>query len=120
MTARLLHSIVALGCVVTCLVIVAGSPVARGQAPVTTRAMALTFDDLPFVAAGEAYFPAATRTTSELLQVLRRHRAPAIGFVNEGVLRRYFDGDGELGDLVMYAMTRDDWEEVSDGWTSTG
>jgi len=46
---------------------------------------------LPFVAAGEAYFPAATRTTSELLRVLRRHRAPAIGFVNEGQL----DAGGE-------------------------
>jgi peptidoglycan/xylan/chitin deacetylase (PgdA/CDA1 family) len=45
--------------------------------------MALTFDDLPFVAAGQPYFPAATRTTEEILRVLRRHRAPAIGFVNE-------------------------------------
>ena len=48
--------------------------------------MALTFDDLPFVAAGEPYFPAATKTTTDLLNVLRRHRAPAIGFVNEGQL----------------------------------
>jgi len=45
--------------------------------------MALTFDDLPFVAAGQPYFPAATSTTDEILRVLRRHRAPAIGFVNE-------------------------------------
>jgi RimJ/RimL family protein N-acetyltransferase len=52
--------------------------------------------------------------------VAERRALEAIGFVNEGVLRRYFDGAGELGDLVMYAMTRDDWEEVSDGWTSTG
>jgi peptidoglycan/xylan/chitin deacetylase (PgdA/CDA1 family) len=59
---------------------------AQSQGPVTSRAMALTFDDLPFVAAGQPYFPAATRTTSELLKVLRQHRAPAIGFVNEGQL----------------------------------
>jgi RimJ/RimL family protein N-acetyltransferase len=52
--------------------------------------------------------------------VPERRALEAIGFVNEGVLRRYFDGEGELGDLVMYAMTREDWEEVSDGWTSTG
>jgi len=45
--------------------------------------MALTFDDLPFVAAGQPYFPAATSTTEEIRRVLRRHRAPAIGFVNE-------------------------------------
>jgi hypothetical protein len=72
MTSRQLRSVAALGCVLTCMAFVTGSPVARGQEPATSRAMALTFDDLPFVAAGEAYFPAATRTTSELLRVLRR------------------------------------------------
>src|SRR5687768_283511 len=62
---------------------------AGGQAPDGTQArrpsrtMALTFDDLPFVAAGQPYFPAATSTTEEILRVLLRHRAPAIGFVNE-------------------------------------
>jgi peptidoglycan/xylan/chitin deacetylase (PgdA/CDA1 family) len=73
-----------LGCSLLCLAL--GGSVARSQEPVRSRAMALTFDDLPFVAAGEAYFPAATRTTSSLLKVLRQHRAPAIGFVNEGQL----------------------------------
>ena len=66
-----------------CVALVAG---AWSQAPARSRAMALTFDDLPFVAAGEPYFPAATRVTTGLLNVLRRHRAPAIGFVNEGQL----------------------------------
>lgn len=74
-----------------CLALVAGGAVAQSQEPVTSRAMALTFDDLPFVAAGQPYFPAATRTTAELLKVLRQHRAPAIGFVNEGQL----DAGGE-------------------------
>lgn len=64
---------------------------AQSQGPVTSRTMALTFDDLPFVAAGQPYFPAASRTTSELLKVLRQHRAPAIGFVNEGQI----DAGGE-------------------------
>lgn len=59
---------------------------ARQRTGAPLRTMALTFDDLPFVASGEAYFPAATRTTSELLGALRRHRAPAIGFVNEAQL----------------------------------
>jgi peptidoglycan/xylan/chitin deacetylase (PgdA/CDA1 family) len=90
-TRALLRSIIALGCALTCLAALAGSAVARSQEPVKLRAMALTFDDLPFVAAGEAYFPAATRTTAELLKVLRQHRAPAIGFVNEGQL----DAGGE-------------------------
>ena len=48
--------------------------------------MAVTFDDLPFVAADQAYSPAAERSTQQLLDALRRHRAPAIGFVNEGQL----------------------------------
>jgi hypothetical protein len=49
-----------------------------------------------------------------------RHSPPLIGFRNEGLLRRYLHGEGGLGDLVMYAMTRDDWERVRDGWISTG
>ena len=49
-----------------------------------------------------------------------RHNLPerrvveALGFVEEGVPRRYFEAEGDLGDLVMYAMTRDDWERTKD------
>jgi len=51
------------------------------------RAVALTFDDLPYVnPAGESFLPNARRVTSELLRVLKAHRAPAAGFVNEGKL----------------------------------
>jgi hypothetical protein len=32
----------------------------------------------------------------------------------------YFDGEADLGDLVMYAMTRDDWEGARKTWNSTG
>jgi len=52
--------------------------------------------------------------------IAERRALEAIGFTAEGVLRRYFEGEGDLGDLVMYAMTRDEWEEVSSGWNSTG
>jgi RimJ/RimL family protein N-acetyltransferase len=41
-------------------------------------------------------------------------------FRAEGMLRRYFDGEGDLGDLVMHAMTRDDWEDARKAWNSTG
>jgi peptidoglycan/xylan/chitin deacetylase (PgdA/CDA1 family) len=55
------------------------------------RAVALTFDDLPYMypsgGAGGAYLPNAKRGTTELLRVLKAHRAPAVGFVNEGKLR---------------------------------
>jgi peptidoglycan/xylan/chitin deacetylase (PgdA/CDA1 family) len=51
------------------------------------RAVAVTFDDLPYVAAGrDPYLPHAQRATSQILRVLKSHRAPAIGFVNENKL----------------------------------
>jgi peptidoglycan/xylan/chitin deacetylase (PgdA/CDA1 family) len=81
----ILRLTVTFGCALACLTFGGHAVVADRQAPVG-RVMALTFDDLPFVAAGDAYFPAGTRATLELLRVLRQHRAPAIGFVNEGQL----------------------------------
>jgi RimJ/RimL family protein N-acetyltransferase len=52
--------------------------------------------------------------------VAERRALEAIGFTAEGVLRRYVEGEGDLGDLVMDAMTRDRWEEASTAWNSTG
>lgn len=84
---RLATRIVAsLLCGLVSLAIVSPSDLFASQARTTPRAMTVTFDDLPFVAAGGPYFPAATRTTSELLRVLNSHRATAIGFVNEAQL----------------------------------
>ncbi|MBS1811760.1 MAG: polysaccharide deacetylase family protein [Acidobacteria bacterium] len=52
------------------------------------RTMTITIDDLPFmVASHPQYLPNAQRVTKELLRVLRAHRVPAIGFVNEGQLQ---------------------------------
>jgi len=52
------------------------------------RKMALTFDDLPYVnPARQDFLPHAQRITTEILRVLRAHRAPAVGFVNEGKLQ---------------------------------
>ncbi|HYN07184.1 MAG TPA: polysaccharide deacetylase family protein [Vicinamibacterales bacterium] len=51
------------------------------------RLVALTFDDLPYVAVNSSYLPSAQRATSSLLKILTKHRAPAIGFVNEAQLR---------------------------------
>jgi peptidoglycan/xylan/chitin deacetylase (PgdA/CDA1 family) len=50
--------------------------------------MAITIDDLPYMHLGPAenYLPNVTRGTREILRVLRAHRAPAVGFVNEGKL----------------------------------
>ena len=51
--------------------------------PQPRRAVALTFDDLPYANVGTNYLSNAGRATSELLRVLKEHRAPAVGFVNE-------------------------------------
>jgi peptidoglycan/xylan/chitin deacetylase (PgdA/CDA1 family) len=67
--------VLALGCAVAGLS-------ATGQ-PAPSRTVALTFDDLPFVAVSAAYLPTAQRATKDLLGVLAKRRAPAIGFVNE-------------------------------------
>ena len=50
--------------------------------------MALTFDDLPYVAAGQRdTLERAQRVTSDILRVLKAHGATAVGFVNEGKLQ---------------------------------
>lgn len=54
---------------------------ARGEA---RRVVALTFDDLPEVFSRDV--ATMRRNTTELLRTLKLHRAPAIGFVNEGKL----------------------------------
>lgn len=50
------------------------------------RRVAVTIDDLPYIAPGQSSLRGAQRVTKEILRVLRSHQAPAIGFVNEGKL----------------------------------
>lgn len=52
--------------------------------------------------------------------VPERRAFEAIGLTAEEVPRRFFESEGDLGDLVMYAMTRDEWEKARKGWNSTG
>jgi peptidoglycan/xylan/chitin deacetylase (PgdA/CDA1 family) len=81
---------------------------ATAQPP--ARKMALTFDDLPYTAsAGQPWLPNAQRVTKQILAVLKQHRAPAIGFVNEinlqvadsearvALLREWLDAGMTLG-----------------------
>ena len=74
------------------LVLIVASPDARNaQDPAATRrTMAVTIDDLPFVHRGDTYLPAAQRGTDAILAALKKHHAPAVGFVNEVQL----DGGG--------------------------
>jgi peptidoglycan/xylan/chitin deacetylase (PgdA/CDA1 family) len=50
------------------------------------RAVAVTFDDLPFVSATPLDSATRDAATTRLLAALARHRVPAIGFVTEGKL----------------------------------
>lgn len=64
--------------------VLAVSAGAAGQA-VTSRTIAITFDDLP-KSTGLDDLEGARRTTDAILRVLKAHKAPAVAFVNEGKL----------------------------------
>ena len=63
------------------------SPKAVSPQAAAGRTMALTFDDLP-KSSGVEDIEGSRRTTESILRVLKAHKAPAIGFVNEGKLYR--------------------------------
>jgi peptidoglycan/xylan/chitin deacetylase (PgdA/CDA1 family) len=87
----------------------------RAAAPTasTPRAMALTFDDLPYADAPSGITDTTTRArrvTGSLLRTLASHQAPAVGFVNEArlgsgrepeartaLLQAWVDGGAVLG-----------------------
>src|SRR5207247_658958 len=64
------------------------------------RTVALTFDDLPEVFSRD--LPSMKRNTTELLRTLKLHRAPAIGFVNEGKLHRPGEVDARTAVLKQW------------------
>jgi len=65
------------------------------------RAVALTFDDLPEALDGNN-LAGMRRNTPELLGTLRRHRAPAIGFVNEAKLHAPGEVDARIAVLKQW------------------
>ena len=67
------------------IVIVCGALTVAAQTKPPVRKMAVTIDDLPWV--GSSNLANTRRQTKKLLSVLRTHRAPAVGFVNEGKLQ---------------------------------
>jgi peptidoglycan/xylan/chitin deacetylase (PgdA/CDA1 family) len=64
------------------------------------RTVALTFDDLPEVFSRDV--ATMRRNTTELLRTLKLHRAPAIGFVNEGKLHRPGEIDARTAVLKQW------------------
>jgi peptidoglycan/xylan/chitin deacetylase (PgdA/CDA1 family) len=70
---------------------------ARGEAG---RMVALTFDDLPEVFSRD--IATMRRNTTDLLSALKHHRAPAIGFVNEGKLHVPGELDARIAVLKQW------------------
>lgn len=68
-----------------------------------SRNIALTFDDLPYVAVGQPqYLPSAQRATKEILSVLEAHHAPAVAFANEDKLQITGEMDARVALLQQW------------------
>ncbi len=67
-----------------------------------SRRMAVTFDDLPYVAVDQNDLPNAQRATKEILRALRTHRVPAVAFVNEGTLLVMGEVDARIALLQQW------------------
>jgi len=85
---------------VVLLLILLGS---SSEAQTPKRSVALTFDDLP-KALDSGNLVDARRTTSETLSALKRHRAPAIGFVNERQLHVPGEMDARIAILQLWVQ----------------
>lgn len=67
-----------------------------------SRRMAVTFDDLPYVAVGQQDLPSAQRATKEILRALQAQRVPAVAFVNEGTLLVVGEVDARIALLQQW------------------
>ena len=75
-------------------------PYATAAQPPAARAVAITFDDLPFAAVPAEDNASLTRMTHKLLLHLQTGRVPAVGFVNEAKLYREGSLDPARVDLL--------------------
>ncbi|MCA1566429.1 MAG: polysaccharide deacetylase family protein [Acidobacteria bacterium] len=79
----------------------AADRVATSAAP--RRQVAVTFDDLPFTGdGGKTTLGELREFTSKLLKTFAAHKIPAIGFVNEGKLRRAGEREARVAVLKMW------------------
>jgi peptidoglycan-N-acetylglucosamine deacetylase len=99
-TSRVLSTLVAL------TALLAADAISRTRP--AERAVAVTFDDLPATPTGVVANDVASleALTRKLLSAVRKHRIPAVGFVNEGKLfvsgAQPGDADGRIGLLRMW------------------
>jgi peptidoglycan/xylan/chitin deacetylase (PgdA/CDA1 family) len=80
---------------------------AAAATPAAAEPVALTFDDLPALTLDPS-LPYVRLTTERLLAGLRRHRLPAIGFVNAGKL----EGPDNPGRVALLALWLDAGEDL--------
>jgi peptidoglycan/xylan/chitin deacetylase (PgdA/CDA1 family) len=77
----------------------------RAQTP--ARKIAVTIDDLPYVKIGEgSYLTSAQAATEKILKTLKQHRAPAVGFVNEGKLEHPEEREARIALLRQWVDHR--------------
>jgi len=78
------------------------------QAQTPKRTIAVTIDDLPYIAIGEGdYLPRARAATAKILDTLKKHKVPVVGFVNERMLEHSTQRDARIALLrewVKYGM----------------
>ena len=73
------------------------------QGQTARRTMTVTIDDLPYVNhAGDPYLKHARAATSKILNTLNKHKAPAIGFVNERMLEVADQREGRIALLRQW------------------
>jgi peptidoglycan/xylan/chitin deacetylase (PgdA/CDA1 family) len=75
----------------------------QAQTADSPRKMAITFDDLPYVANGETpYLPRARRSTKEILRLVQTRHVPAAAFVNEAGLQAAGEVDARIALLQQW------------------
>ncbi|MEP7005166.1 MAG: polysaccharide deacetylase family protein [Sphingomonas bacterium] len=93
--------------------VLAGSPAMAQPAP---RSVAMTFDDLPFVGPDDmdsrSHGAAALRASKRIQAALRRHAAPATGFVNEDKVQKL----GGTGIAILRSWNRGAFELGNHGF----
>lgn len=93
------------GCILACLACAQSASAwvpqgANSAAGPPRREIAITIDDLP--SAFQSDVPTTREETARILAALRRHRAPAVGFVNEAKLHVAGEVDERIGLLRMW------------------
>lgn len=68
----------------------------------SSRRMAVTFDDLPYVGVEQSGLPHARRATKQIIRVLQEHRVSVVAFVNEGPLQVAGEVDGRIALLQQW------------------